>query len=339
MKPRLDEVEVNFRRQVGQGDQLMQKVLVTGGTGFIGKHLVTALARSGVKCLVTTRSDLESADPNIKYIKCNLAASDCISILKPHMPEVDVIIHIAALIPRNAVQQEDIGSYIANNVLTTGHLLDAIIQSEKEGQNAIASLVFTSTIDVYGVPERLPVQETEPTKPSTAYAIAKLSAEHLLRWFGELHKVPVSILRLSHVYGPGEPVIKPIPQFIDKVLRNQPPVIYGDGEDMRDYIYVDDVVDAIIKAAECHASGIFNISSGQGYTIKEVAKVIIQLSGRKLQPLYKERQKPATKIVLSNRKAIEQLGWRPKTSLQEGLAQHYAYAERIYKKHSVEEEK
>lgn len=306
----------------------MEAALITGGTGFIGRHLVKSLARSGVKCFVTGRTPLPSTDAAEKYIQCDLATPNCGSILSPYVAMVDVVFHIAALIPRAGATQESISSYVSSNVSATGYLLDTIAESMGEGLASIRAIVSTSTLDVYGIPERIPIKEDDPAKPNTAYAVTKLCAEHLLRFFEESYHLPVAILRLSHVYGPGEPVIKVIPRFITGVVRNEPPQIYGDGQDMRDYVYVDDVIDALIKAAERAIPGTVNVSSGRGHTIREVAEEILQISGKQLVPVYNERRQPATKIVIDNHKATEQLNWIPKTSLHEGLAQHYAHVQK-----------
>jgi UDP-glucose 4-epimerase len=315
------------------GERAMQVVLVTGGTGFIGRHVVAALAAAGYKCLVTTRTTVKSNHPSIEYMSCNLAAPESISQLRPFIDMADTVIHVAALIPPATPLHEEIVSYTISNVLATATLLEAVVKSLDQRKTEKPSLVFTSTLDVYGIPQRLPVQEEDPTEPHTIYAVTKLSAENLCRMFERACDIPVTILRLSHVYGPGEPVIKAIPQFIAKILQGESPVIYGDGEDARDYVYVSDVAEAVIKAAQRRLSGTFNISGGRGHTIREVAETIIQISGKKLQPIFKERRQAASKIVISNEKAREQLDWLPRTSLPEGLVQQYEYANYREEKH------
>jgi UDP-glucose 4-epimerase len=300
----------------------MQTVLITGGTGFIGRRVVADLAARGAKCFVVTRGPVKTKNPAVEFVTCDLTAPESVSHLVPIVAKADTIIHIAALIPPAVPLQPGIVPYVNNNILATGHLLEAMTQEK----TALPSLVFTSTLDVYGIPQRVPVDEDHPTAPLTVYAATKLSAENLLTTFERAGNLPLTILRLSHVYGPGEPVIKAIPRFIENVMNNEPPVIYGDGEDTRDYVYVGDVADAIIKAVDRRLSGRFNISGGRGHTIREVAETIIRMSGKALRPIYRERRQPASQIVISNEKAREQLEWAPRTSLAEGLAQQYDYA-------------
>lgn len=311
----------------------MRSVLVTGGTGFLGRSLVTTLREGGVRCFATTRSPSAVSEvPGVEYIHCDLASSDCILQLRPYVAMVDTIIHAAALIPGRMNVSEDFSSYVASNLLATANLIDAVSNNLSSRRSPLESIVFTSTADVYGIAQQPPICEDAPLAPSTPYAVTKSCAEQLLRLFQQSSRIPITILRLSHVYGPGEAVIKAIPRFMERISNNEQPVIRGEGKDGRDYVYVEDVVEAILNAAEKRTAGTFNISSGQGHTIAEVAELIIEISRKDLSPIFQESLQQATTLVFSNQRAMERLDWRPRISLRKGLMRQWTYVAREVRK-------
>ena len=201
------------------------------------------------------------------------------------------------------------------NVTTTQNLLAALPRPPSH-------IVFASTLDVYGVPEWLPLTEDHPTNPVTAYGEAKLLAERTLEDYCRKHDKKLTILRLSHVYGPSEPQIKAIPIFIANVSSERTPTIFGDGSELRDYVYVADVARAFLSAIEMKVDGIFNIAGGKSTSLKEVLEIIIRISGKNIRPVYRERLKDHVDFCFDITKARTKLGFTASTPLAHGLKRH-----------------
>jgi UDP-glucose 4-epimerase len=182
-----------------------------------------------------------------------------------------------------------------------------------------------STVDVYGPPQFLPLNEEHPTRPASFYGASKLAAEMLLRVFGERAAVPVTVLRLAQVYGPGDTSRKAIPNFIRSALRGDAIVIQGDGSDERDYVFVDDVVIAIELALTRHASGTFNIAGGHACSIRDVVTAIARLTGNTKTLVWERRATPATRQALDISAAEQHLDYRPRVNLEEGLRHTVAW--------------
>lgn len=307
---------------------VMRSVLVTGGGGFIGRRIVAGLVEQGVRCIATVRSMMPAPSDAVRYVRCDLADPAVSSVLADVVEDVDTIFHVAGRIPQPGPALDPMSGFVADNILATTNLLDAVARGLVEGRRTVTSIVFTSTLDVYGMPETVPVSEDASTRPVTCYAATKLCAERLLQMFEARHEVPVAILRLSHIYGPGEPVIKAIPLFIRSAIRGDAPVISGEGEDVRDYLYVDDVAHAALNAGARRVSGTFNVSAGHGCTIREAAEEIIRAVGLPLTPVRRPRTQPPTTIILNNERAKAALAWRPAVSLVEGLRRHVEHARR-----------
>jgi UDP-glucose 4-epimerase len=295
-------------------------LLVTGGTGFLGTPLLARLASRGdTLCYVPTRHAGMRNRANVKYVPCDLAtASGCKSI-QEISEEVDGILHLAAAIPRSSAGPQDPWEMETANVATTLNLLSV-------GFPNLRWMLYSSSVDVYGTAVSLPITEEHPTNPTTFYGASKLAGEKYLRIACAARGIPLTILRVTQLYGPGEPLVKVIPSFIQRICQNQPPVIFGDGSDLRTYLFVEDAVRCILLALDARKDGIFNVSGGQASSVREVAEILLSLSGKTMQVEFRPRVKPPSQIVLANDKANLELGFEPAYTLTEGLRMELEHA-------------
>jgi len=294
-----------------------KRILVTGGTGFIGRRLVTKLVGMGNEVLVLSRSKTPhllfsdtGGNSKLQFLCCDLTDDE--SLVSLSWNNVDYIVHMGALIPQRQPHTSINDTYFVNNVISTvkiGHIIP----------DNISGFVYTSTLDVYGVPQCIPITEKHPLNPRTFYGLSKLAGEQYLQMIAQQRGFNLTVLRLTQVYGPGEPVIKAIPRFINALGKHEPPIIYGDGSDVRDYLYVEDAVNAIVLALANDQPGTYNIATGRGHRIAEVAQKLIDLSGLNLQPIFKPMTREKSEIVLDISLAMEKLNYYPKVSLDEGL--------------------
>jgi UDP-glucose 4-epimerase len=198
------------------------------------------------------------------------------------------------------------------NVAGTARLLAALPPS-------LGGFCFASTLDVYGPPRDCPVREDHPLAPVTHYAASKVAAEALLDAWSGRHGVPLAVLRLAHVYGPGDPSAKAIPSFLGACLRGERPTVRGDGSDVRDYVYVEDAADAVVQALERRAAGTFNVASGAGVSIRELLAAVRLATGSSVEPRWLPAARAASRVVLDPGRARVALGWEPRIGLAEGL--------------------
>lgn len=292
------------------------RVLVTGGTGFIGQRLVQTLSLDGFETWVLCRA-LDRVPERWKGLEryphlifCDLRDRETAEKIKSVLDGITHVIHGAAIIPGStpSSRQED----FVSNLVMTSNLITCLPPS-------VCSVTFMSTLDVYGDPLYVPVNEGHPLLPKTLYAASKVACEQYLKLILAEKNVQCMILRLSQVYGPGEPVIKAIPKFIHSVVSGQPPTLNGTGMSIRDYVYVDDVVDSILLSLRSLRGGVFNVATGKGVTIRDVAQMVCELSGSQFTPFLKPSDQHETRIVLDITQAREQLGYIPRVPLKEGL--------------------
>lgn len=316
-------------------------VVVTGGAGFIGSHLVDALVASGHRVIVIdnlstgkfvniqhhlkvnsekqgSRSSASPIDHKCQVVFIKGSIID-LPLLKELFRGVDYVFHEAALASVPAGIADPLADHETNNTATLYILLAA-------RDNGVKKVIFASSAAVYGDPKPSgikPIDETFPPYPLSPYAVSKLTAEHYCRIFTELYGLPTVCLRYFNVYGPRQNPCSEyaavIPRFIDRVLAKQPPVIFGDGEQMRDFVYIKDVVEANLMAAMGDATGIFNIGSGNSITINKLAETIINLNGNKLVPGYKEARPGDIRYSLADISGARTFGYKPKYTLEQGL--------------------
>jgi UDP-glucose 4-epimerase len=223
--------------------------------------------------------------------------------------------------PQASVPHESPAQAVAANLTTTITLLEMLRPGARY-------FIHVSTLDVYGAPASLPVDELHPTEPVTYYGAAKLSAEKVVQVYCQEAGIPLLILRPTQVYGPGEPAIKVIPRAIASIAAGQPPVIYGDGSDTRDYVHVSDVAEVIVRALKVRPVGVLNVASGTSRSIAEVVDTILRVSASGLTPLRQPRAKPCTHFAVAISRLESVLGRWAMKDFAEGVREQYDHQRR-----------
>ena len=299
-----------------------RKVLITGGTGFIGSHLLESLLNLGAEVTVIGPSPgwrpqvVDSVSENrAQFIRRKLFWSpSSTGHTESDFRGLEYVIHLAYVMPRGNNPLETITNDIRLNVLGTARFVRQLPAS-------ISKICFASSVMVYGNNPWQLVSETDCAHPVTAYAIGKLAVENYLQLFARETGISLTILRYSTVYGPYESVPRAIPNFIRSVLAGKPPVISGKGDDVRDYVHVSDVVEAtrLALADDGDSVQLFNIGTGIGYSTNEVAEKVIRLSGKAMNPIHNEANHVPSRIVCDINRASTTLGYRPKVQIDRGI--------------------
>ena len=296
-------------------------LLITGSEGFIGKHLSHRIKDLGCKVILLDKIKPKnfSFGHRINFIQCDITKKDELKKLKNIKGRI-ILIHLAACVPLIPDKEDKaLDSIFEVNIKATINILNNF-------QNRLSKVYYVSTLEVYGVPIYLPIDEKHPTNPTSFYGISKLSAEHYLRIFCRCNRIPFAVLRLSCVYGPGENYDRAIPNFIKSAIKNEPIMIYGDGLDTRDYLYVDDAINALLLSIrEKSAQGVFNIASSKGYKIRDIAKTIIKLCNSRSKINFYKRRKKFYNLFFNISKAKEKIKFLPKTTIEEGLLKEIAW--------------
>ncbi len=310
------------------------KYLVTGGAGFIGSHIVDRLLEEGNEVLVL--DDFSSGNeknlnhqkdnPNLKIFKKNICDKDISEFFK----EVSVVFHLAA-IPNVQFSIEFPEKTNEVNINGTLNLLEIAKKAR------VKRFVYSSSSAVYGNPEELPLKENSRINILSPYALQKLTGEYYCKLYNLLFGMETISLRYFNVYGPRQ---NPsggyaglIPKTIDSTLNEKNPIIYGEGNQTRDFVYVSDVVEANFLAAKTENKevfgDVFNIGSGKEISVNEVVKIIVGEKG--LKPVH-EPPVIEPKASLANiGKAKKFLNWQPQVNFEEGMKETLGYFEKISK--------
>lgn len=298
-----------------------RKILVTGGAGQIGSRLVSSLVTAGASVIIVDRVRPEGnsayqLDPRVQVYECDLSdAEKLASLAKRSLRDVDHIVHLAARVSNEASSSMQTIHDVEAELLGIVHLLDEV--------KPLHSICYASSIMVYGSIKGPVVNEDDPTQPDNTYGVLKLAVEKALQVFANESGCPVSILRLSSVYGYSSHGDRAIPKFIQAVMHNTSPIIKGTGSVQRDYLYIDDAIDAILVALEAKACGVFNIGSGLGTTVLDLALAAIKVSGRhNITPQFTQASDSAaseSSLVCDISKANRELAFQPRHELEEGL--------------------
>ncbi len=321
-----------------------RKIFVTGGAGFIGSHIVQELLKRDCKVVCYDILDDDfypGKEENVGLLSANsnfhLIRKDILDYpsLRDAMRGSDIILHEAG---QAGVRYCNEKPMKANRVNVEGTLY--VLMSAREV--GIKEMVYASSSSVFGDPKYIPMDEEHPTRPNSPYGVSKLAGELYCLAFGKVYGIDVSCLRYFSVYGPRGRPDQVIYAFAEKIARGERPVIYGDGEQTRDFTYVSDIVDATILAAEKvseRASGeVFNLGHGSKISMNDLARLVIIEMGQegRISPIYAERSKGDFMHTEANSaKARSVLGWVPKVPLEVGLKHFlkwYTSSERVTRK-------
>lgn len=301
----------------------MEKVIVTGGAGFIGSHLTEELIKRNysvtiIDNLSTGREENIAAIIAGKKVDFIRGTITDLPFLQECFKATRFVFHQAAIpsVPRSI--DEPLLSHEVNITGTLNVLLAA-------RDNGVKKVIYASSSSVYGDTETLPKREDMTPSPLSPYAVGKLAGEHYCRVFEQVYGLPTVCLRYFNIYGPRQDpdseYAAVVPRFIKKISGGDSPVIFGDGEQTRDLTFVKDAVEANILAAESGARGVFNVSRGEMVSINHLAKLIIGLVGSKVAPVYREARPGDIKHSLADISRAKAFGYQPKYDLISGLTE------------------
>jgi len=299
----------------------MKKVIVTGGAGFIGSHLTELLLSRGYHVIIIddfSTGKMANIEPLLKNIKVDFIQGSItdLPLLQNLFQDVDFVFHQAALssVPRSVADPLS-----TNKVNITG-TLNVLLAAR---DNNVKKVIYASSSSVYGDTPTLPKREDMISHPQSPYALTKLVSEYYCRIFHQIYGLPTICLRYFNVYGPRQDsdsqYAAVIPIFITRLSQNKPPIIYGDGEQTRDFTFVKDVIQANIIGAESDACGIFNIGRGENRTLNDLAKTITDLMGKDLQSEYQPPRVGDVRDSLADISKARAIGYEPQYSLDKGL--------------------
>jgi nucleoside-diphosphate-sugar epimerase len=290
-------------------------VLLTGASGFIGKHLLAALIQEYGREEILALTSVPIADANyLPHHGYNFEPD--YFVRSGYGEQIHTLIHAGAFTPKSGKQANDVAK-CNSNIFTADKLLQADLPNLK-------NIIYLSTLDVYG-PSAL-ISENSLVQPASLYGESKLYVEKMMTAWANSNNKVCQILRVGHVYGPGEEAYqKIIPVTIKRLLQDQSPQIWGDGNELRSFIYIQDIVDAISQALKLEKSeGVINLVSSQKISIAALVNKLIQLSGKTVSPEILSADAPGRDFVFDNSK-MKQLLPGLETSLDTGLAAEWAY--------------
>jgi UDP-glucose 4-epimerase len=314
----------------------MDTVLITGGAGFIGSHVTDALVKNGMTIIVldnlsTGNKGNINPSPAVTFIEGDVRDEDLVENIFRKKPNISGVIHLAAQ-SKVGPSLDDPLSDLMINVKGTVTVLEAA------RRHGIKIFVYASSAAVYGHVKSLPITEEARTQPLSPYGASKLAAEQYVQTFGSLYDMNVTVLRFANVYGPrqsAETEAGVITIFIENLLTGRTPYIQGDGQQTRDFVYVEDVVEAIIipfsRSHEAKVSGVFNVSSQSQTTINQMLDILCREVGNTFNPDYgPERPGDIKHSYLSHDQLTKVSNWKPHMSLNDGLKRTVQYYRSLY---------
>ncbi|MBI3610602.1 MAG: NAD-dependent epimerase/dehydratase family protein [Nitrospirae bacterium] len=294
------------------------KVIVTGGAGFIGSHIVDRLVQEGHDVAVVdnlSTGKKKNLNRAARFYKVDILNPKIEKIFQKEKP--DRISHHAA--------QMDVRRSVADPIFDAQvNILGFLNVLENAVRCGAKKVIFASSGGaVYGEQQVHPAPETHPTQPVSPYGISKLAGEHYLYYYQQTAGLSYAALRYANVYGPrqdpfGEAGVVAI--FSQKTLLNDQPIINGNGKQTRDYVYIEDVVEAHMAALEDGVQGIFNVGTGRETSVNELFRHLVEIAGTKIKEVYgPEKRGEQIRSVLDYAKLKKATDWEPKVSLQDGL--------------------
>ncbi len=307
----------------------MERFLVTGGAGFIGSNICRRLVREGCfvrvldNLLTGKKSNLADIIDQVEFVEADMGDPE---VAAAAMRDIDVVFHEGALpsVPRS----------VDDPALTHQHCVDATFTLLLAARDArIKRFVYAASSSAYGDTPTLPKVETMPTSPLSPYAVGKLVGEYYGSVFAQVFGLDTIALRYFNVFGPyqdpASTYAAAIPAFVTKILNDQPPTVYGDGEQSRDFTFIDNVVEANLKAARCpHQTGgaVVNIACGEALTVNQIIAMINEILGKDIEPKYEPPRAGDVKHSLADITAARNvIGYEPIVSFRDGLTQAIAW--------------
>ena len=300
-----------------------KRVLVTGGAGFVGSHLVDLLSHSNQVTVlddfsVGERENLAAAVRPPSVVTADVRDRGALDDV---VRDVDVIFHLAVVCLRVSIP-DPMASHLVNDLGTLNLLLAA-------RDSAVQRFVYVSSSEVYGSAKRTPMDESHPLNPMTPYAAAKLAGEAYALSFHRTYGFPTTVVRPFNVYGPREHADGPsgevIPRFVARALAGRPLVVFGDGLQTRDFTWVGDTVRGILMAAECDAlvGGCVNIARGEEVSVLRIAELVQRLAGTRT-PIEHQADRPGDvrRHVAGVQRARSMLGFNATVGIDEGLSRY-----------------
>jgi UDP-glucose 4-epimerase len=293
-----------------------KNILILGGGGFIGTALARRLCENNFNVHILSKHfPAREIEPNMIFYHGNLENK---KILERVLPECKTVIHLASsTTPGSSSRQPALEA--DKNITPTLRFLDIL-----QGYENVHVIFVSSGGTLYGNPESTPVNETHPINPLSFHGAGKVALETFLRTFSTLPEKNATIVRPSNVYGPGQPLrsgFGVIRTMLEHVLRGTVMEIWGDGMSVRDFLYIDDMLSALIRLIDFpYDNNTYNVGSGIGYSLNQLKEIIETVSGKKLSAVYRPSRKSDVKtIVLDSSLLSKQTKWHPTVSLEQGI--------------------
>jgi UDP-glucose 4-epimerase len=299
-----------------------KQILVLGGNGFIGSHLVEALASSGARVRVLDRAERSHSRP-VRGVDYRFADFDDAASLAESLTDVELVIHLISTTVPGTANLDPVAD-IEGNLIGTVRLLQ---QMRDLGVHKI--LFLSSGGTVYGSTRTLPIPEDHTLHPISSYGIVKVAIENYIAMHCALHGLRALVLRVSNPYGPRQGhlgVQGVIATFAQRLRDGEAIKIWGDGSTVRDYLYISDLVRFMVEALRKDLSGVYNVGSGRGSSVMDILSIVSEVSGISPQVQFlPARGFDLKTVVLDISKARTELGWAPTVSLREGCRRYWSW--------------
>ena len=296
----------------------MSKILVTGGAGFIASHIVDRLIEIGHEVIVVdnlTTGYRENVNPSARFYELDVREPEFAQLILAERPEV-INHHAAQTRVRTSTEQPDYDAQV--NVLGLINLLRAAAEA------SVRKVIFASSGGtVYGTCQHLPITENEPFAPESPYGISKAASEYYLRYFAANLGVHYTALRYANIFGSRDTISSEhvITVFAKRLLQGLPPIIHWDGEQAKDYLYVDDAVQVNILALDRGDDQAYNIGSGRPLSVNAIYRLLVDMTGIAIEAQHGPKRVGDVRLFYFDcSKAAHELGWTPQVSPEEGMA-------------------
>ncbi|WP_079428741.1 NAD-dependent epimerase/dehydratase family protein [Clostridium oryzae] len=293
------------------------KVIVTGGAGFIGSHIVDLLIQKNYEVIVIDsliHGKAENVNSKAKFYRMDICNNELKYLFEEEKP--DFVIHEAAQMSVPKSIENPINDAKVN-IIGSLNILEACKQSN------VKKIIYPASAAIFGEPEYLPIDENHKLNMLSQYGVSKHTVEHYLQVYRNLYGIEYTSLRCSNVYGPrqdssGEGGVIAI--FCEKMLEGKKPIVFGNGNQIRDFVYVEDVAMASIMAMESNINDIFNVCTGIKTSINDLIYMINTVLQKDISPVYRDwRDGDIKQSWMSNKKIMDTLKWSPKYTILEGI--------------------